>query len=167
MCVMHNPNVPSDSQFTSFSSVRCEPTEKLLHLHEIRDRRLAEPIESPFRMKDVCDMLPASLDDLDLERTGYHRRCYQGFTMHLDRLKNKSSDSSGAPSTSQRHHSPRKQKSADDKVKFPPGECLFCEKNEIKVDGKTQRPTRSFAAWKKETSEWKKNEPMPQMIPNF
>ena len=28
-------------------------------------------------------MVPESLDDLDLERTGFHRHCNQAFTMNL------------------------------------------------------------------------------------
>ena len=166
-CVLHMHKVPDDNPFTSFSSVKCVPSEKLSYLLEIRDRRRAEPTDSSHHMKDVCDLLPESLDGLDLERTGYHRCCYQNFAAHLDRLKRSAADASSVASTSQRHHSPRKKKSTDvDHVKFPSHECIFCEKNEIKIKGKTQRPTRSFTAWKKKESGWKKIEPMAEALGN-
>ncbi len=160
-CVLHNHNVPNDNPFTCFSAVKGGPSEKLSYLHKIRDWRLAEPFDSTHRMKDVCDLLPDSLEGLELEKTGYHRRCYQDFTMSLHRLKNPSTDGTTEPSTSQRHHSPRKKIAAGaDHVKFPPDECMFCEKNEIKANGKMQRPTNSFAAWKGKEPGWKKIESM-------
>ena len=60
-------------------------------------------------MKEACDMLPESLDDLDLERTGYHRHFYQAFTMNLSQLISPSDNTSADPSTSLRHHSPRRK----------------------------------------------------------
>ncbi|KAG1672173.1 hypothetical protein GQR58_016074 [Nymphon striatum] len=43
--------------------------------------------DSPARMEAVCRLIPDNLDDVDLERTGYHRGCYQAFTKHQNRLK--------------------------------------------------------------------------------
>ena len=111
ICVIHNTKVPDTDTFICFSSVKCDPSKKLSKLLQIRETRLAESINSPQRMKDVCDMLPKTLDGLDLETTGYHRRCYQEFTAHLDRLQ-------VAPR--KMHHSPRKNKSAAaSPVRFP------------------------------------------------
>ena len=114
-------------------------------------------------MKNVCDMLPETLDGLDLDTTGYHRRCYQEFTTHLDRLQIASANAS----TSEKHHSPHKKISVGaSPVTFPTDECTFCEKNDIKVNGKTQRPTRSFVAWKRKESGWKKIESMAETLGN-
>ena len=38
-------------------------------------------------MKEVCDLIPDSVDGLDLELTGWHRKFYQSFTKNLDCLK--------------------------------------------------------------------------------
>ena len=64
-CVVHTPTVGEDEHFTSFSSVKCEPSEKLLYLLEIRDRRQAEPIEPPNRMTEICNLLPETLDGIN------------------------------------------------------------------------------------------------------
>ena len=107
-------------------------------------------------MKNLHDMLPETLDGLDLETTGYHRRCYQEFTAHLDRLQ-------VAPR--KMHHSPRKNKSAAaSPVKFPTDECIFCEKKEIRINRKTQRPTHNFRM--KKESGWKKIESMAETLQN-
>ena len=83
-CVLHNTKVPETDNLICFSSVKCDPSKKLSKLLQIRERREAESVNSPQRMKNVCDMLPETLDGLDLETTGYHRRCYQerGTTLH-------------------------------------------------------------------------------------
>lgn len=145
-CVLHNSKGPHADPFTCFSSVKWEPSsEKLSNFLQIRKRRLVKPTDFVNHLKDACYLLQETLDGLDLETTGCHKRCYQDFTTHLYRLQNPSADASA----SQKSHSPHKKTSADAaRVKFPPDECIFCEKNEIKVYGKTQRPTHSFVAWK-------------------
>ena len=34
-------------------------------------------------MKEVCDLLPECVDNINLETTGWHRGCYQAFTKNL------------------------------------------------------------------------------------
>ena len=46
--------------------------------------------------------------------------------------------------------------SIDSSPSFPP-ECIFCEKNEIKVHGKAERPIK-FASWKHKKSSWQQIE---------
>ena len=101
ICVLHNTKVPKTDTFLCFSSVKCDPAEKLSKLLQIRESRLAESTNSPHHIKNVCDMLPENLDGLDLDTTGYHKRCYQKFTTHLDRLQIASANAS----TSKKHHS--------------------------------------------------------------
>ena len=107
--MLHNTKVPETDTFICFSSVKCDPAEKLSKLLQTRERRLAESINSPHRMKNVCDLLPETLDGLDLDTTGYQRRCYQEFTTHLDQLQIASANAA----TSKKHHSPRKEIFAD------------------------------------------------------
>ena len=112
-------------------------------------------------MKNVCDILPETLDGQDLYTNGYHRRCYQEFTTHLDRLQIASANAS----TSKKHHSPCKKISTGASfVTFPTDECIFCEKNEIKVNRKTQRPTQSFVAFKRKESGGKKIDSMAETL---
>ena len=119
--------------FTLLSKIRGSSTDKLAQLHRIRDRRLAEPQDSPNRMEDVCHCIPDSLFDANLDITGYHRGCYQNFTKNVDRLK--CSMSSNVPTTLR---SSRKPLASIAKQVFSP-ECIFCKKVELKVSGKTER----------------------------
>jgi len=131
-CILHVPGI-EHLDFTPFSKVQGSATEKLAQLHSIRVRRLAEPLDSPYRMKDVCNHIPERLDGVDLETVGYHRGCYQNFTKNQKRLRC-SADSYDA-STSR---SPRKSASSSAVQMFPP-DCIFCGKLEVKVSGKTER----------------------------
>ena len=67
-------------------------------LHEIRHTRLAEAPDSPYRMEEVCNQLPDKLES----HHGYHRECYQRFTMNLNRLKQQPNDLQ-PPSASRQH----------------------------------------------------------------
>ena len=109
---------------------------------------MAQPLNSPHRMEAVCAQIPETLEGVDLDMIGYHRPCYQRFTANLHRLN----DSTTA-SVSTKHHSPRKQSSGESLQLFPP-ECIFCEKLQIKVSGKTERPIK-FLSWKHKEPAWK------------
>jgi len=119
--------------FTSLSNIKGSATDKLAQLHSIHDKRLIESQESPNRMEEACNNIPESLSGADLEAIGYHRGCYQNFTKNQDRLK--SSVTSNEASTSR---SPRKPPSSSAMQLFPP-ECIFCQRLELKVLGKTER----------------------------
>ena len=84
ICVLQNTKVPETDTFLCFSSMKCDQAEKLSKMLQICESRVAESINSPHHMKNVCDMLPENLDGLDSDTTGYHKRCYQNFTTHLD-----------------------------------------------------------------------------------
>ena len=62
-------------------------TKALENFQNVKEKRLKEDINSAYRMKEVCDLIPDSVDGLDLELTGWHRKCYQSFIKNLDRLK--------------------------------------------------------------------------------
>ena len=60
---------------------RKDSEKKLAKLQEVKERRLAQPPESPHMMKDTCDLVPEFL----AEHHGFHWECYKRFTMNLDR----------------------------------------------------------------------------------
>ena len=101
-----------------------------------------EPQDSPNRMEEVCNQIPESLAGADLETIVYHRGCYQKFTKNQNHLK--FSVTSNERSSASR--SPRKSSSSSAMGLFPP-ECIFCEKLELKLSGKTERCIK-FAMFK-------------------
>ena len=164
-CILHSPSTSNFGNFTSFKNCKPSAEEKLKILQKIRVRRLKENIDSPACMQDVCDLIPDSLVGLDLEKTGWHRKCHQRFTMNLDRLQPESPDAlkdNDQPSTSR---SPRKKSS--DGIIFSHDLCLFCNKktwsNGIE---KLPRPNLSFVDWCHKESGWKNIEPMARDLQN-
>lgn len=120
-CILHASGV-QHNEFTSFNNVKGSAGEKLAYLLDIRKRRLNEPHDSPYRMEDICRLIPESLANVNIKEVGYHRGCYQNFTKNLDRLR---SDTSTVENKLTR--SPRKPFASNDPGKFPT-ECIFCEK---------------------------------------
>ena len=150
-CILHVVGI-DHGPFITLMNVYGEATEKPEQLHKIRSQRLAESPGSQLRMETVCRLIPDSLEGLDLDSYGYHRQCYQRFHANLNRLTG--SGTSGDATTS-RHHSPRKLPSTmaagtSSTQLFSP-ECIFCEKLEKKVHGKTVRPVM-FASWNKDSA---------------
>ena len=45
-----------------FNPIKGNQNKKLLYLLDVRDRQLDQPIDSPYRIKEVCDQLPETLD---------------------------------------------------------------------------------------------------------
>ena len=163
LCILHTTTISDHGSFISFSSARGDPGKKLAELHNIRDQRLTDPTESSYRMKEVGDQIPTTLEGADMEAIGYHRRCYQNFTSNLQCLKcNKKS--STQHSKSQKKYSPRKQPSAGatKSMLFPP-ECIFCIQLEIKVGGKTERIVK-FQSWNHKEPAWKQVEPRAKAL---
>lgn len=134
ICILHVPGFENED-FIPLSQVKGSATEKLVHLHAIRDKRLQEPLDSVCRMEEVCDLIPESLAEVNLAVTGYHLACYKHFTRNQERLKKKPTVTPPKSSTSR---SPRKRLTSSTPQLFPP-ECIFCRKLEVKVLGKTQR----------------------------
>ena len=120
-CILHASGI-QHNEFTSFNNVKGSAGEKLAYLLDIRKRRLNEPHDSPYRMEDICRLIPESLANVNIKEVGYHRGCYQNFTKNLDRLR---SDTSTVENKLTR--SLRKPSASNDPGKFPT-ECIFCEK---------------------------------------
>ena len=87
LCIIHSQKLSQYGNFTSFDDGKDTHRTKLETLHKIRGRRLQEDASSSNRMQDVCELIPQTVDGLDTEKTGWHRKCYQQFTKNLDRLK--------------------------------------------------------------------------------
>ena len=137
-CILHVSGI-KHGEFTPFSQIKVPVTEKLAYLQNIRDKRLSQPPGSPNRMEAVCKSIPDNLTGADLGAIGYHRACYQHFTKNQDRLQCNLVVSSAS-------HSPRKRPSSSGSLLFP-AECIFCQKLEKKVSGKTERCTK-FSVFK-------------------
>ena len=132
-CILHVSGI-QHGDFTPPCNVKGSASEKLYYLHDIRHRRLMQPQDSPNRMEDICNQIPETLAGANLETTGYHRGCYQKFTNNQDRLKCSATPNESASTT----RSPRKASSLSAMRLFSP-ECIFCEKLEVKLHGKTER----------------------------
>lgn len=157
-CILHVTGI-QHGDFTPLSNVKGTAAEKLAQMHDIREKRLLEPLDSPNRMEEVCSQIPESLAGADLQVIGYHRGCYQNFTKNQDRLKSSSTSQELKASKSR---SPRRQSSSSAIQLFPP-ECIFCQRLEVKVSGKTERCTK-FAVFKDKEGAlreptWKQIEP--------
>ena len=151
-CILHNKKVSHDSDFTPLSKCKGDPHSTLMFLKDIKRRRLAQDLDSKTRMKEVCDLIPDSLEGLDFKLNGWHRNCYQSFTKNQDRIK--------VPSLPQSPQAKRRspRKSASSTILFPKDECLFCGKNRIRVkkDGSwaEELPDRDFVKWLHKESGW-------------
>ena len=99
--------------------------EKLL---DIKRRRLESTAEA-LRMADVCVQIPSTFS----EGLGYHRDCYQKFTMNPSRLPAPPPSIAGSSDFESR----RRSSLDPDKIIFRP-DCIFCEKEgrkKVKVKG--------------------------------
>lgn len=152
-CILHITSITEHGSFTPLIKIKGKATEKLQQLHEIRNQRLRQPLESPNRMQAVCDLIPQTLPD-DLESVGYHRQCYQRFTSNLDRLVVEDLE----PSTSQPQRTTRQMSSAGHSGPIFSQECIFCERVEIKGSDRRTERAESFSSWKNKENAWEQIE---------
>ena len=162
--ILHSCQVSKFGNFTKLKLSKPSPAEKLRALRNIRDRRLKENVDSPLRMQNVCDLIPETLSGLDLDNSGWHRGCYQRFTMNQDRLHTPPNDENARPQPAI-HRSPRKK--GMEGIKFPPDKCLFCN-NRTWSNGieKLTDPKETFVAWEHKESGWKQIERMAKDLQN-
>ena len=136
--IIHNPSIPT-SQLIPFQNMRVRAKEKLEHLISIRDKRLREPVDSPYRMIAVCAQIPSSKNDADLGRLGYHKQCDRSSRIkNLDRCQ---ADQSSTENEEVRNCSPRMRKSTDTLFH---AECIFCGKKKRYNDSKL----KNFSSFK-------------------
>lgn len=114
VCVLHMEGQKYGA-IKPFSTVS-DPQSRLLRLQDIKRRRLAQPIDSPYRMESTCELIPDILND----KHGYHQICYQRFCANLHRLDIQVVDTE-VSSTSRSSC----KKSSRDSTQFKP-DCIFC-----------------------------------------
>lgn len=167
-CILHVLTLSEYGHFTTLSTCKGGQSEKLSYLHSIRDMRLKEASSSPYRMTDICDQIPSTLEGLDLETTGYHQNCYKSFTGNLHRLQVSKASLSSEPSSSikdsLRHLKSLSSQSEGARCTFLfPNQCIFCDKAKSKLKGKTEELTK-FQSWKHKEPAWKVIEPRAQEL---
>ena len=128
-------------------------SKKLSYLHSIRDMRLCEAASSPYRMTNICEQIPLTLENLPLDTIGYHQNCYKSFTGKIDCLQVSKASTSGESSLKKYSLCHLKSLSiqsegAPRRCSFLfPNQCIFCDKAKSKFKGKTEELTK-FQSWK-------------------
>ena len=117
--------------------------ERLVKLQEIAKKRLLEPASSSKRMSDVCSQVP----EVMLRHHGYHRDCYQRFTMNLSRLAATASSRDSSKTAKNTCRPRRRSSEGTERFLFTP-DCIFCNKpgrKKIKQGGSwTTEPISKF-----------------------
>ena len=70
-CILHRKDC-KDLNFIPLSRISGKAYDKLIYLQNISEKRLSEPLGSPIRMVDICNLIPKNLQGIDLDTTGYH-----------------------------------------------------------------------------------------------
>lgn len=104
-CILHVSTLSEYGHFTTLNACKGGQSEKLSYLHSIRDMRLCEAANSPYRMMDICEQIPLTIEGLPLDTVGYHQNCYKSFTEKLDRLQVSKASTSGESSSSSKKDS--------------------------------------------------------------
>lgn len=117
-CIIHYKDIKW-TKFTKLSDLR-DADERFQSICEVRDIRETQPADSVNRQQHICDQIPVQYDGSQ----GYHRECYQRFTMNIKRMKPTAGASNYQPKKRTRRSS-----SADgkDKILFKQ-DCIFCGK---------------------------------------
>ena len=82
ICIAYFNDCKHEEKFIYLHEIQ-RPEERFDKIHEIKRRRLAESAASVHRMDRVCQLVPNNMKP----EHGYHRECYQRFTMNLGQLK--------------------------------------------------------------------------------
>ena len=75
-CIIHFSDIKEEK-------IRPITQEKLENVRQIAKLRLSQPAGSSARFTDICEKIPETVSDGD----GYHSKCYQRFSSHLDSLE--------------------------------------------------------------------------------
>ena len=74
-CIIHSPSTLVSDKFTFISDLP-DGAKKLEELKNLKNLRLQQPVDSHYRMEDICSQIPDTL----LPESGYHVNCYKKFT---------------------------------------------------------------------------------------
>ena len=130
VCIIHNQSIPT-RQFIPLQNMRRPAKEKLDHFISIHNKRLTEPIESPYLMTAVCAQIPSSIDDAYLDRRVYHKQCYTNFIKNLDHCQ---ADQSSTENEEVKNRSPGKSSRTLFHVEY-----MFCGKKKPYNDSKLKK----------------------------
>ena len=120
ICIIHFEDCKHEEKFNYLHGCQ-NAEERFSTIHDIRRRRSEEPANSAQRMDSVCQLIPNKMQP----DHGYHRECYQRFTMNLGRLKQREYVSE--KSTTSR----RSSTTNSDRILFR-ANCIFCKKTGVK-----------------------------------
>ena len=148
LCIFHFQSLLDHGKFTPLTNIKGAATEKLKFLNQIRDERLQQSHDSPYRMQSICDQIPDTLPD-DLTSVGYYRKYYQRFTGNLNLLRD-----DAKPEASSLDHSPRKSCSGQSTGHIFPPECIFCDKIQIKTGSHKTERAEPFSSYKYKDNAW-------------
>lgn len=172
-CILHVSTLSEYGHFTTLDACKGGQNEKLSYLHSVRDMRLREAANSPYRMMNICEQIPLTLEGLPLNTIGYHQNCYKSFTGKLDRLQvsKVSTSSESSSSSSSKKDSLRNLNSLSSQPEGAPrrcsflfpNQCIFCDKPQSKFKGKAEKLTK-FQSWKHKVPAWKVIEPRAQEL---
>lgn len=136
VCILHKKDSTCE-QFTYISKTN-NPNERFKRIKDIQKKRVSQPLDSPYRMIEICEQIPEEASD----HHGYHRDCYAHFTSNLNRLKDCDSQS-----LTHKKRDSRRSSQDKDNTLFKP-DCIFCNKEgkkSIKVRNSwTTEGTRLF-----------------------
>lgn len=138
VCIIHIKDAKNDD-FTFIKNTK-DPDERFRHIQNIKQRRLSQQQDSPYRLEEICSKIP----DTFSENHGYHRSCYTRFIGNLQRLTDSDAEVPSSSMMSTRRSSTFKNK---DNILFHP-DCIFCRhegRKKVKVKGLwTSEDTKYF-----------------------
>ena len=161
-CIIHESNIKHSetNKFVPLSNVKGNPQEKLDYLLSICSNKMkqANSISFARKLETIFKTIPKTVDGLELDSIGYHSECYKSFTKNAERFKVQLSKFS---STVKAARSPRKSAPLGSLNLFP-AECIFCDKIQRKVKGRTEN-CQTFPVFKKnkkvKEESWREIEP--------
>ena len=124
ICIIHAKHIKC-GEFTFIRNTK-NPNERFQKILSVKEKRLMEPLGSPYRMSEICAQIPGICKD----DYGYHKACYARFTGNLLRLISTDQPSSSKPRES-------RQSSSIGSTTFNP-DCIFCRKSgrkAVKIKG--------------------------------
>ena len=153
ICIIHFHDCSHESPFVYMNAGE-KSNERFQKLRKIAEDRQRQPASSVYRLTEICRQIPENYT----EEHGYHRECYQRFTIHLDRLENtKENEDPMASSTKGISRRDRTQKK--DRVIFN-ADCIFCRKEGPKAVKKKKTWTTEGMMDGQLSSRWLKKKMM-------
>ena len=73
VCILYNTSLVDVGTFVSLQECKGGETKALENLQNVKEKRAKEDIYSAYRIKEVSDLKPDSVNGLDLELIGWHR----------------------------------------------------------------------------------------------